>query len=302
MGAEGVTADSVSMAPSRYARSAGRSVELSVDQLPALHRCAGNGSLELLYQPEIDLATGAIVAMEGLLRWHHETLGLLAPPSFLELAEKSGEIVPIGEWVLREGAAEAQRWAALPEPTRCLWLNVSAAELAAPGFVDQVAAVVAEHDLPQGALGLEIAESYVVALGASAAPLLRELHQAGVSLAVDDFSSFYSTLGAIEVLPIDAVKLDRRYVRGVGELVGPDGQGDPLVAAVIDQAHARGLYVVAEGVETWGEAARLTELGCDRAHGWLFASAQRGDKARWLLEHGRGWSHTRGVPVPRSRP
>ena len=136
-------------------------------------------------------------------------------------------------------------------------------------------------------------------LGGTAAPLLRELGQAGVALAIDDFSSFYATLGAIEVLPVDAVKLAHRYVRGVGELVGPDGAGDPLVTAVIEQAHARGLYVVAEGVETWGEAARLTELGCDRAHGWLFQSAQRADKARWLLEHGKGWP-PRQLPTPRT--
>jgi EAL domain-containing protein (putative c-di-GMP-specific phosphodiesterase class I) len=272
---------------------------LTLDQLSSLHRCAGDGSLELLYQPEIDLATGTIVAMEGLLRWHHPELGLLEPPSFLEVAESSGEIVPIGEWVLRQGAAEAALWASLPSADRRLWLNISPSQLAAPGFVDLVASVVQEHGLRPGALGLEIAEPYVIALGAAASPLLSELRTAGVALAVDDFSSFYSTLGAIEVLPIDAVKLDSRYVRGVGELVGPDGQGDPLVAAVIEQAHAHGLYVVAEGVESWGEAARLTELGCDRAHGWLWASAQRADKARWLLEHGRGWQREGTVPMPR---
>ena len=274
--------------------------ELTLDQLPALHRCADDGSLELLYQPEIDLTTGAIVAMEGLLRWHHETLGLLAPPAFLELADTSGEIRPIGEWVLRAGAAEAARWSSLSGPDRRLWLNVSATELAAPGFVELVASVVEQAGLKPGALGLEIAEEHVIALGATAAPLLSELRAAGVALAIDDFSSFFSTLGAIQALPIDAVKLAPRYVRGVGELVGPDGTGDPLVAAVIEQAHAHGIYVVAEGVETWGEAARLTELGCDRAHGWLFASAQRGDKARWLLEHGRGWQGQNTVPLPRS--
>ncbi|MCW2680355.1 MAG: signaling protein [Frankiales bacterium] len=272
---------------------------LTLDQLPALHRCVDDGSLELLYQPEIDLQTGGIVAMEGLLRWHHESLGILEPPAFLELADASGEILPIGEWVLRAGAEEAARWTALPGPTRRLWLNISAAELVAEGFVRLVCDVVSAHGLPEGALGLEIAESCIVALGPSAAPLLEELRAAGVALAVDDFSSFYATLGAIEVLPIDAVKLNSRYVRGVGELVGPDGEGDPLVTAVVAQAHDRGLYVVAEGVETWGEAARLTELGCDRAHGWLFASAQRADKARWLLEHGKGW-HRDGVPLPRS--
>ncbi|MHB8961437.1 MAG: EAL domain-containing protein, partial [Candidatus Limnocylindrales bacterium] len=262
---------------------------VTLDSLPALHRSVQDGSLELLFQPEIDLATGAIVAMEGLLRWHHESLGMLPPPAFLGLADVSGEIIPIGEWVLRAGAAEAQRWASIPGPTRRLWLNISGAELVADGFVDMVAEVVSSHGLPDGALGLEVPETVIVGLGASATPLLRELGGAGVALAIDDFSSFYATLGAIEVLPIDAVKLAHRYVRGVGELVGPDGSGDPLVSAVIEQAHARGLYVVAEGVETWGEAARLTELGCDRAHGWLFESAQRADKARWLLEHGKGW-------------
>ena len=275
------------------------STPLRLDHLPALHRSVDDGSLELLYQPEIDLQTGAIVAMEGLLRWHHETLGLLAPPDFLELADASGEILPIGEWVLRTGAAEAARWAQLPGPARRLWLNISPAELVAEGFAALVREVVHAHGLPHGALGLEVAESCVIALGPSAAPLLEELRAAGVALAVDDFSSFYSTLGAIEVLPIDAVKLSARYVRGVGELVGPDGEGDPLVAAVIEQAHSRGLYVVAEGVETWGEAARLTELGCDRAHGWLFASAQRADKARWLIEHGKGWTRGATIPLPR---
>lgn len=270
---------------------------IDLDALPALHRCAQDGSLELLYQPEIDLATGAILAMEGLLRWHHETLGLLEPPAFLGLAEVSGEIVPIGQWVLRAGAREAVRWGAMAGTARRLWLNISAAELVSAGFVQLVGDVVRDHGLAHGALGLELAESCIIALGASAAPLLDDLRAAGVALAVDNFSSFYSTLGAIEILPLDAVKLGHRYVRGVGELVGADGEGDPLVAAVIEQAHARGLYVVAEGVETWGEAARLTELGCDRAHGWLFASAQRAERARWLLERGYGWQ--RAVPLPR---
>ncbi len=163
---------------------------LALDQLPALHRCVEDGALELLYQPEIDLQTGGIVAMEGLLRWHHETLGVLQPPAFLELADTSGEIVSIGEWVLRAGADEAARWGALPAPPRRLWLNVSAAELVSGGFVQLVDQVVSSHRLPAGALGLEIAESCVIALGPSAAPLLDELRAVGVALAVEDFSSF----------------------------------------------------------------------------------------------------------------
>jgi diguanylate cyclase len=269
---------------------------LDLDQLPALHRCARDGSLELRYQPEVDLQTGAIPAMEGLLRWHHPDLGLLPPPVFLSLAEASGEIVPMGEWVLRTGAAEVASWADLPGEPRRLWLNVSATELGSPGYADLVARVVAQAGLAPGVLGLEATEADVLALGDRAAPLMEELRAAGVALAVDDLTGFYSTLGAIEALPLDAVKVAPRHVRGLGEPGGPDR----FTQSIVEQAHARGLLVVAEGVETWGEAARLTELGCDRAHGWLFSSDQRADKARWLLVSGRGWPDSPTVPLPRA--
>jgi EAL domain-containing protein (putative c-di-GMP-specific phosphodiesterase class I) len=271
--------------------------------LASLHRAATDGSLELLYQPEIDLDSGAIVAMEGLLRWHHGALGILGPSDFLDLAIRTGEISPIGEWVLRTGAAEVATWLDLRGPRRQLWLNVSAEQLRADGFADLVHQVVREHDLPHGALGLEIAERVCLELGADAGPIFTALREAGVALAVDDFSSYYATLGAIEALPVDAVKLGHKYVRGVGE---PD-HDDVLVASVIARAHARGMYVVAEGVEQWSEHARLIELGCDRAHGWLFASAQRADKARWLLAQGSGWRggviepDTQAVPFPQPR-
>jgi EAL domain-containing protein (putative c-di-GMP-specific phosphodiesterase class I) len=258
--------------------------------LASLHRASTDGSLELLYQPEIDLDSGAIVAMEGLLRWHHGALGVLGPADFLDLAIRTGEISPIGEWVLRTGAAEVATWLDLRGPRRQLWLNVSAEQVRADGFDKLVHEVVTENGLPHGALGLEITERACLELGRNAAPIFKALHAAGVVLAVDDFSSFYATLGAIEALPVDAVKLGHKYVRGVGD---PD-HDDVLVASVIERAHARGMYVVAEGVEEWSEHARLIELGCDRAHGWLFASAQRADKARWLLAQGTGW---RGVVV-----
>ena len=258
--------------------------------LASLHRASTDGSLELLYQPEIDLDSGAIVAMEGLLRWHHGALGVLGPADFLDLAIRTGEISPIGEWVLRTGAAEVATWLDLRGPRRQLWLNVSAEQVRADGFDKLVHEVVTDNGLPHGALGLEITERACLELGRNAAPIFTALHAAGVVLAVDDFSSFYATLGAIEALPVDAVKLGHKYVRGVGD---PD-HDDVLVASVIERAHARGMYVVAEGVEEWSEHARLIELGCDRAHGWLFASAQRADKARWLLAQGTGW---RGVVV-----
>ena len=253
--------------------------------IASLHRATTDGTLELMYQPEVDLDSGAIVAMEGLIRWHHGSLGVLGPSDFLELAIRSGDISPIGEWVLRTGAAEAAAWRGLRGPSRQLWLNVSPEQLRADGFDELVASVVAEHQLPAGALGLEVTERTILDLGREALPILVALRGAGVSIAVDDFTSYYATLGAIEALPVDCVKLGHRYVRGVGD----EDHDDSFVTSVIERAHARGLYVVAEGVETWSESARLTELGCDRAHGWLFASAQRADKARWLLTQGTGW-------------
>lgn len=277
------------------------SAHASVRDLAALHRSVDDGTLELLYQPEVELDSGALVAMEGLLRWHHGDLGVLAPPSFLELAESSGEIGPIGQWVLRTGAEEARHWLALPGPPRRLWLNISAGQVASPELPALVARVLAEHGLPGAALGLEVSEQTVLDLGDRAHGLLQALRDTGVALAVDDFSSWYATLGVIADLPVDVVKLGQRYVRGVGEDVTGESNLEAVVETLIGQAHDHGMVVVAEGVQTWAEAARLTELGCDRAHGWLFASAQRADRARWLLSRGAGWRGALVTPVTRAQ-
>jgi EAL domain-containing protein (putative c-di-GMP-specific phosphodiesterase class I) len=278
----------------------------SVDDLPALHRSVDDGTLELLYQPEIELDSGALMAMEGLLRWHHGDLGVLAPPAFLDLAERSGEIGPIGMWVLREGVAEAARWQQLPGPQRRLWLNVSHGQVASPSLAEAVADVLSASPLAPGALGLEVSESTLLHLGEQALPRLTALREAGVCLAVDDFSTWYATLGVIAELPVDVVKLGQRYVRGVGEDVTGDSDLEAVVGTLVEQAHDHGMLVVAEGVETWAEAARLTELGCDRAHGWLFASPQPAARARGLLARGNGWRSDMAtsagavVPGPRS--
>ena len=278
------------------------SADASADDLAALHRSVDDGTLELLYQPEVELDSGALVAMEGLLRWHHGDLGVLAPPAFLDLAERSGEIGPIGQWVLRQGAAEARRWRSLPGPQRRLWLNISHGQLLSPELPDLVAEALAVNELPPGSVGLEVSEQTVLHVGDRAAALLGALRATGVALAVDDFSSYYATLGVVADLPVDVVKLGQRYVRGVGEDVTGDSNLQPMVATLVDQAHDHGMLVVAEGVETWAEAARLIELGCDRAHGWLFASPQRADRARWLLARGAGWRGGLVTPETRARP
>ena len=270
--------------------------------LAALRRGTPDGTLELLFQPEVELATGALVAMEGLLRWHRDEV-TMAPEEFLELAELTGEGAALEHWVLETGAAEVARWQGLPGGlTRQLWLNVSTAHVRERGCAERVAALVAAHGFAPDVLGLEVSEQTVQDLGRDALPLLTDLREAGVALALDDVDSWYSTVGAVELLPLSAVKLAPHHVREVDAC-----PGDPVAAVVVAAAHDHGVRVVAEGVETWGEAARLTELGCDRAHGWLYSSPQRADKARWLLAQGRGWrgdelsTTAPAVPLPRGR-
>ena len=263
--------------------------------VPDLARAPDDGSLELQYQPEIDLASGAVTGMEALLRWYHPQRGLMWPGQFLPVAESAGLGPLLGRWVLSQCIAEAAAWAALPPRKeigqRLLWVNVSASQLTAPGFRDELAAALAAAQLPPGALGLEVNEETLHQLGDDAVPLLRRLRELGLALAIDDFGTWYSALGALGELPVDAVKLDARFVRGVGE----DLNEDAVVEAVIRLAHARGLYVVAEWVEAWSEGARLCELGCDRAHGFLFAGPQRAERARWMLATGGGWQSVASV-------
>jgi EAL domain-containing protein (putative c-di-GMP-specific phosphodiesterase class I) len=152
--------------------------------------------------------------------------------------------------------------------------------------VDFVQELFDRHQLPERGLGLEFSESTLGDVGSAARPLLTQLREVGCALAVDDFGTWYSSLARFEDLPVDAVKLDRRFVRGLGV----DLEDDSIVAAVVRLAHARDLYVVAEGVESWTEGARLCELGCDRAHGFLFCGPQSSTRARSMLSRGRGWT------------
>ncbi|HSP39131.1 MAG TPA: EAL domain-containing protein [Frankiaceae bacterium] len=253
-----------------------------------LRRALEEDVLELMYQPEVELASGAVAGMEALLRWPHPGRGLLGPADFLSAAERAGLMPALGNWVLERSAAELSRWRDMPpHPTvraRQLWNNVAAAQVT-DDFVEHIAEVIRRYELQPGTLGLEFSERTLTAIGPRVLEVLTELRRLGCALAVDDFGTWYSSLATLDELPIDAVKLDRRFVRGVGG----DLDDDSIVASVIRLAHARDLYVVAEGVESWSEGARLCELGCDRAHGYLFSPPQRAERARWMLAKGVGW-------------
>jgi EAL domain-containing protein (putative c-di-GMP-specific phosphodiesterase class I) len=279
---------------------------LDLDLVPVLERAIDDDALVLHFQPEVDLATGAVVGMEALLRWQHPSRGLLWPAEFLAVAEASGLLPLLGWWVLERCAEEVQTWGSMPPSPlgeqRRMWVNIGGAQLADPDFIESVAALVERRGIPRGMLGLEVTETALAGGVEDPVATLRRLRDAGVALAVDDFGTWYSTLATLGELPVDAVKLDRSFVRGVGS----DLEGDDIVASVIRLAHAHNLTVVAEGVESWAEGARLCELGCDRALGYLFSGPQPASRARFMLARGTGWRRpvgdtatAAGVPSPR---
>jgi len=272
---------------------------LDLDLVPALRNALDNDALVLHFQPEVDLSTGAVVGMEALLRWQHPQRGLLWPADFLAVADGAGLLPELGWWVLERCAAELDNWRPLPPAAdgsrRQMWVNVSGSQLLQSGFADRLRRLVTDYAIAPGLLGLEVTEEGLAAGSRYAAELLEELRQVGVALALDDFGTWYSSLGTIGELPIDAVKLDQSFVRGVGS----DLENDTIVSSVIELAHAHGVRVVAEGVESWAEGARLCELGCDRALGYLFSGPQRAEAARLMLAHGTGWQGAGRVPSAR---
>ena len=262
---------------------------LDLELVPALTRALEDDALVLHFQPEVDLASGAVVGMEALLRWQHPQRGLLWPGDFLAVADGAGLMPSFGWWVLEKCVAELESWRPLPPSVdgvrRQMWVNISGSQLLEPTFVTRVEKLMAEAALPPGMLGLEVTEEALSTGSRAAGEMMASLRDAGVALAIDDFGTWYSSLGTLGELPIEAVKLDQTFVRGVGS----DLENDSIVSSVIELAHAHGVRVVAEGVESWSEGARLCELGCDRALGYLFSGPQRAEQARLMLAHGTGW-------------
>jgi EAL domain-containing protein (putative c-di-GMP-specific phosphodiesterase class I) len=269
------------------------------DLTGGLRHALDHGELQLYYQPQVDLASGEVLGLEALLRWKHPQRGLLEPREFLPVALGQPDLMAaIGRWVLREAVAEVSLCRQLTEngvgTSKQIWVNVSAIELTDEAFLDEVAALVRGHDVPPGVLGFEISEADLLAHSAEVQAVCRELTSLGALLAVDDFGTWYASLSRLTSLPLSAVKLGTPVVRGIGHEL----DDDRVAAAVIDLAHQHGLFVVAEGVERWTEGARLCDLGCDRAHGYLFSGPVRPEFARTMLTRWNGW----GPPTQRAAP
>ncbi len=226
--------------------------------------------LGLAYQPVVDLATGRVVAVEALARWHHPQRGSVPPEAFVPLAEETGLIVPIGAWVLEEAGREAARWAgAATGNAPVLSVNVAARQLRRPGFVEQVARILAETGLPP-----ELVEELRVT-----SATLWGLRALGLELAIDDFGSGASSLGYFRELRAQVLKADRSFVLRLASDPGERA----IVRAITDVAHAYGMHVTVEGVETAEQAAIVHELGADRAQGFWFAKPVTAETVRaWV--------------------
>ena len=234
----------------------------------AMRQALAQGRFRLHYQPQVDINSGEVLGAEALIRWRDPELGDVSPAEFIPVAEESGFIVSIGEWVLRQAVKQAAAWQ-VSGPKKVVSVNVSALQFQQPGFVDGVAAVLREAGLPAQWLELELTESILLQDAQDAMLRLQALAQLGVKLAIDDFGTGYSSLAYLKRFPIGRLKIDRSFISGL-----PGDESDAgIVRAIISMGRALHLQIVAEGVETGAQRDFLKNAGCDLYQGFLFSPA-----------------------------
>jgi diguanylate cyclase (GGDEF)-like protein/PAS domain S-box-containing protein len=233
----------------------------------ALHRALERQQLALHYQAQVNLQTGHIIGAEALLRWQHPELGAISPAEFIPIAENSGMIVQIGEWVLATAARDAKRWLDQGWGLSTVSVNLSAVQFRHPQLLEMVSRCLEEAQLPGHRIELELTEGAAIDDPASALEVMTQLHQRGAHLSMDDFGTGYSSLNQLKRFPLGKLKIDQSFVRDVGE----DASDRAIVTAIIHMAQALGLRTTAEGVETEVQRLFLLEQGCDEGQGYLFS-------------------------------
>jgi diguanylate cyclase (GGDEF)-like protein/PAS domain S-box-containing protein len=223
--------------------------------------------LFLVYQPQVEVASGRVIGAEALLRWRHPELGLVPPDKFISVAEAAGLIIPIGEWVLRNACAQVREWQKQGLPAVLVAVNVSAAQFRHEGFLQVVKRVLNETGLPAECLELEVTESLLLSNADVMVSLLRDLKQMGLKLSIDDFGTGYSSLSYLRHFPVHKLKVDRSFVRDAA--VDPDSAA--ITSTIINMAKSLDLKVIAEGVETEEQMGFLRAHHCDEYQGFLFS-------------------------------
>jgi EAL domain-containing protein (putative c-di-GMP-specific phosphodiesterase class I) len=250
-----------------------------LEMVNALRGAVDRNELVVHYQPIVDLETGDVRAAEALLRWNQPGRGLVAPLDFIPLAEETGAIVGLGEWVLNEACAEAQRWSHAGLAEVPVTVNVSARQLLDPGFESAVAGALAASGLRPAGLILEVTESSVMQNADVTIAKLDQVSATGVRIALDDFGEGYSSLGQLRQLPIDILKIARPFVRELTD----DDHDSALVRGIIELARSLGLRLVAEGIEYPEQHAILRAFNCPLGQGFLFAGPLEAEQLHAML-------------------
>jgi diguanylate cyclase (GGDEF)-like protein len=262
--------------PAMAARSLGR-LELETD----LRRALEVNEFELHYQPKLDLASGTVVGVEALLRWNHPSRGWIPPDTFIPVAEETGLIVALGDWVIRQACVQLVAWSGEQLGHLTIAVNASAHQFSRPNFADSVLRTLFSYGVKPSQLQIEITESTLMRNVEDTAACLNKFRAAGIALSVDDFGTGYSSLGYLRQLPIDALKIDRSFVRDLH--VTADDKA--ICAAIIAMARELRLKVIAEGVENAEQLEMLRSHGCDQAQGYYISRPQPAVAlAAWLLQ------------------
>jgi diguanylate cyclase (GGDEF)-like protein/PAS domain S-box-containing protein len=246
-----------------------------------LRRAIKHEELRVCYQPEVLLENGKIVGVEALVRWEHPERGLLLPDEFVPVAEETGLIVPIGQWVLEAACRQARAWQQRypADPPLVVCVNLSPRHFRWPSLVDEIVEILQKTGLEPSSLGLEITESAVMEDAWSTVATLRELAALGVQLAIDDFGTGYSSLSYLKHFPVSYLKIDRSFVDGLEE----GSKDGAILEAVIGLARGLGMKAIAEGVESAEQLARLREMGCEMGQGHYFTRPLSSEAAASLL-------------------
>lgn len=248
-----------------------------------LHLALDRGEFRLVYQPQLELRSGAIVGIEALIRWQHPLRGLVWPGDFIRVAEESGLIERMDEWVLHEACAQNRAWQRMGLPPRRIAVNVSAIQFMHKELIATVSETLVRTDLEAKWLELEITETALITDHERAALTLRQLRQHGVQVALDDFGSGYSSLSYLSRLPISRLKIDQSFIRDIVT----DPKARAVTKTIIELGHAMSLQVIAEGVETEEQADCLIAHGCDEAQGYYYRRPSSADDIATLLESER---------------
>lgn len=242
-------------------------VDLPLSEQEELRQAITGNQLFLLYQPQVDVATGRITGLEALVRWNHPSKGVIPPMNFIPLAEETGLIVPLGLWVLNEACRQARAWQDMGLTPLTIAVNVSPKQFADPDFASHVAEAIDSHRLNARWLELEVTESVIMQDAARALSMMLSLRALGVRLSIDDFGSGYSSLAALKTFPFDRLKMDRSLV----EALPADKTAVAIASAVISLAQTLKLSVLAEGVETDAQLEFLRHVRCEEAQGYRFS-------------------------------